>query len=148
VWRPKAQARPGGGGAKANEAVKRLNENPTKELDRFTNMSPKEREKELSKLPPQRRAVFEQRLEQYQRLTPEQRANVRQRVEEMESLPKDRQNAVKQEIQRLSALPPAQRRKELDSEAFNQKFSPDEQALVHDRFPRIPKPDPPATSKD
>jgi hypothetical protein len=142
----KAQAHPGG---KPSEAVKRLNENPTGELDRFTQMSPQQREKELSKLPPQRRAAFEQHLARYMQMTPEQQQKARQTVEMMQSLPKDRQNAIKQEIQRLQALPGPQRRKILGGDEFNQNFSPDEQTLIRDRFPNIPKPDrAPISSKD
>jgi hypothetical protein len=143
---PKAQGHPAG---KPSAAAKRLNENPAKELDRFTNMSPKEREKELSQLPPQRRAAFEQRLARYQQMTPDQQEKFKQKLELMQSLPKDRQNAIRSEIERLQALPFAQRKKELNSEAFNQKFSPDEQTLVRDRFPNITKQDqPPPTGKD
>jgi len=109
------------------------------DLDRFSKMSPQDREKALSKLPPQRRAVFEQRLARYEQMTPEQRQEVRQRVEEMESLPKDRQNAVKQEIQRIRALPPPQRLKILSSEEFKQRFAPDEQRVVLGAFPNIQK---------
>ena len=145
---PKSQAHPAGGAGKPSAAVQRINENPAGELDRFTKMSPQEREKELSKLPPQRRAAFEQRLADYQRLTPEQQEKFRVKLELMQSLPKDRQNAVKQEIQRILALPGPQRRKVLNSEDFNQKFSPDEQTLIRDRFPNIPKPDQPAPTKD
>jgi hypothetical protein len=103
-------------------------------------MSPKEREKELSKLPPQRRAAFEQRFALYQRMTPEQQEKFKQTLETMESLPKDRQNAVKQQIQMLQALPFAQRKKLVESEAFRQKFSPDEQRLILGRFPKLEKP--------
>lgn len=111
--------------------------NSTLELERFSNMSPKEREKELAKLPPQRRAAFEQRLARYEQMTPEQRERVRQRVEEMESLPRDRQNAVRAEIQRINALPFQQRMKILSGEEFRQKFSPDEQKLVLGAFPNV-----------
>jgi hypothetical protein len=136
--KPAAAGKPGGGG-KPGAAGRGPQVNAAQELDRFSKMSPKEREKELSKLPPQRRAAFAQRLEHYQKLTPEQQANVRQRVEEMESLPKDRQNAVRQEIQRLQALPFEQRKKILGGEEFKQRFSPDEQRLVRDRFPGVQK---------
>jgi hypothetical protein len=109
------------------------------ELDRFSKMPPEDREKALAKLPPQRRAAFEQRLARYEQLTPEQRETIKRRVEQMESLPKDRQNAVRQEIQRLRALPFGQRKRALNGEEFRQKFSPDEQSLVRDSFPNIQK---------
>jgi len=130
---PKAQGHPGGKPGGPNQRPG----NSVQELDRFSKMSPQEREKALSKLPPQRRAVFEQRLERYEKLPPEEKARERQLVEEMESLPKDRQNAVKQEIQRIGALPGPQRLKMLSSEDFRQRFSPDEQKVVLGAFPNI-----------
>lgn len=142
---PPPKSRPAG---RPSDAVRRLNENPVGELDRFTKMPPQQREKELSKLPPQRRAAFEQRLAHYESLTPEQQEKFKLNVEMMQSLPKDRQNAVRQEIQRLSALPFAQKKKILNSEEFRQRFSPDEEKLVRDRFPNVPKPDSTPTSKD
>jgi hypothetical protein len=57
----------------------------------------------------------------------------------MEGLPKERQNAVRQEILRLQALPFAQRKQAVESEAFKQKFSPDEQRLVLGPFPGLQK---------
>lgn len=118
---------------------KNPNVKAVEDLERFSKMSPQDREKALSKLPPQRRAVFEQRLARYEQMTPEQRERVKQRVEEMESLPKDRQNAVRQEIQRINALPFPQRKKILMSEEFKQRFSPDEQRLVLGAFPGVQK---------
>jgi phage-related protein len=118
-------------------AVKRLNENPAKELDRFTNMSPEAREKELSKLPPQRRAQFEQRLARYERMTPEQQERFKEQLEIMRKLPKDRQQAVKQKIQDIRALPFAERRKALTGDDFKQNFSPDEQKVVRAAFPGV-----------
>jgi hypothetical protein len=136
--KPAPAGKPNGGG-KPGAAGRGPQVNSAQELDRFSKMSPKEREKELSKLPPQRRAAFEQHLERYERLAPEERARIRQNVEAMESLPKDRQNAVRQEIQRLQALPFAQRKRILSSEEFKQKFSPDEQRLVLAPFPGVQK---------
>ena len=70
-------------------------------------------------------------------MTPEQQEKFKLNLEMMQGLPKDRQNAVRQEIQRILALPGPQRRKVLNGEDFNQKFSPDEQTLIRDRFPNI-----------
>jgi hypothetical protein len=130
--KPNAGGKPGAAGRGPQVSV-------THELDQFAKMSPKEREKELAKLPPQRRAAFEQRLARYEQMTPEQKEKFKLNLETMESLPKDRQNAVKMEIQRISALPFEQRKRILSSEEFRQTFSPDEQRLVRDRFPGVKK---------
>lgn len=100
-------------------------------------MSPEDREKALAKLPPQRRAAMEQRLDRYQKLSPEQQEKFKQRLDAMQSLPKDRQTAVREKIQELRALPPPERRKALNGEDLKQNFSPEEQQLVRESFPRM-----------
>ncbi len=60
--------------------AKRSEGNPAKELDQFSRMSPEEREKALSKLPPQRRAAVEQRFNRYQKMTPEQQQRFKQEL--------------------------------------------------------------------
>jgi uncharacterized protein DUF3106 len=140
--KPSASPKPAAGKPSAGKppaGFKNPQVKAVQDLDRFSKMSPEDREKALSKLPPQRRAVFEQRLARYEQMTPEQREHVQQRVEQMESLPKERQNAIRQEIQRMNALPFAQRKKVLAGEDFKQRFSPDEQKLVLGAFPNIEK---------
>ncbi len=135
--KPPSAPKPAASPKQQHEAVKRLNENPAKELDRFTKMSPEAREKELSKLPPQRRANFEQRLARYQQMNPEQQERFKEQLEMMRKLPKDRQEAVRQKIQEIRALPFAERRKALTGDEFKQNFSPDEQKLVRNSFPGV-----------
>ena len=122
---------------KAPTPPKRPQQNPAKELDRFSKMSPEEREKALSKLPPERRANVEQRLARYQNMTPEQQEKFKQRLEVMQSLPKDRQAAVRQQIEQLQAMPFRDRKKALEGDEFKKNFSPDEQKLILDRFPAV-----------
>lgn len=122
----------------AAAAARRLQDNPAKELDRFTAMTPEQREKELSKLPPPRRAAFEQRLARYQQMTPDQQDRFKRQLEIMQRLSPVRQNAVKDKIQELLALPRPELRKALTREELK-GFSPDEQTLIRDRFPFISK---------
>jgi hypothetical protein len=137
---PKPPAgKPNAGGGRPGAPGRGPQVSVSKELDQFAKMSPKEREKELAKLPPQRRAAFEQRLARYEQMTPADQEKFKLNLETMESLPKDRQNAVRQEIQRIGALPFEQRKRILSSEEFRQTFSPDEQRLVRDRFPGVQK---------
>ena len=121
---------------------KRPQASPTKELDRFSKMSPEERDQALAKLPPARRNFIEKNLTRYQNMTPEQQERFKQRLELMRSLPQERQAAVRQQIEQLRAMPPAERRKALYSEEFKQNYSPDEQELIRDGFPNMrPKQD-------
>ena len=107
---------------------------PGPQFQRFQQMSPEERERALSKLPPERRARIEQQLQRYESLTPAQKEFVNRRLALLQSLPPQRQAAVRQELQRLRELPPAQRRAALNSIEERERFSPDEMQLIRGSF--------------
>ena len=119
-----------------NPAVRQLNEHPVRELDRFSKMSPEQQQKELSKLPPARRAVFEKNLDRYQKMTPAQQEKFKENLEAMRSLPKERQEAVKQQITQMRAMATPELHRFVESEEFKRDFSPDEQKLIRDSVPR------------
>lgn len=133
---PPRIAKPG----KANQPK----ENPVDQLERFQQLSPQDREKELSKLPPARRARVEQQLANLAKLTPQQRARRLERLRTLQSLPPARRQAVRQEIQDLRSLPPRLRAARLNGEEMK-TFSPVEQQLIRDIFPRLSRgqPEPP-----
>jgi hypothetical protein len=129
-------------------------------IDRWNQMSPEERERELAKLPPWRARIIRERIrrynqlppaekqalrERYQRfsqLPPEQQALVRRRLQEFRQLPLARRPVVRREVELLRALPEAERRARLNSEEFRTRFSPQEQEIVRDIteiFPQPPK---------
>jgi hypothetical protein len=110
---------------------------PSKQLERFLKMSPDERKKALSQLPPERRAAIERRLERYESLTPEQQERVNRRLDTFQSLPIGRRVAVRQELQRLRQMSFRERRDALNSEEERKKFSPEEYQLLRESFPRI-----------
>lgn len=60
---------------------------PADELEKMLNMSPEEREKNLSKYPPAQRQNLENRLTNLDKLSPEDRAQRLQRTRELEKLP-------------------------------------------------------------
>lgn len=119
-------------------------QNPVDQLERFQQMSPNDREKELSKLPPARRARVEQQLANLDKLTPQQRERRLARLRTLQSLPPERRQAVQQEIRDLRALPPRLRAARLNDEEMK-TFSPVEQQLIRDTFPRAARgqPEPP-----
>jgi len=116
--------------------------NPAHELQRFLGMPPEEREKALAKLPPQRRAQFEQQLQRFENMPPAQRERQLRRLEEFQNLPQARRPVVRQEIEDLRALPPAVRKDRLNGEEFKQSFSPEEQKYIREAFPGIAPPNP------
>jgi hypothetical protein len=109
-------------------------ESPAREIERFQNMPPLEREKELAKLPPARRARVEQQMERLDKMPPAQRAQALRRLQAFEDLPPQRRVAVRQQIQSLQALPRGERQAWLNSDEMRSKFSPEEQKLLRERF--------------
>ena len=110
--------------------------NPAVELRQFLSMKPEQREKELAKLPPQRQARMQDQISKFESLPPEKREQQLQRLQAMFNLPPERRQAVNQEIQRIRQFQPgAERRQQLMSEEFQQKFSPEEKELIYDQFP-------------
>ena len=129
-------------------------------IDRWNQMSPEERERELAKLPPERASMIRERIRRYNQLPekekqalrdryqrfsqlpPDKQAIVRQRMLEFRQLPLARRPAVRREVFQLRGLPEAERRARLDSEEFRSRFSPQEQQIVRDiteNFPLPPK---------
>jgi hypothetical protein len=107
--------------------------NPAVELRQFLNMKPEQREKELAKLPPQRQARMQEQISKFEGLPPEKRE---QQLQAMFNLPPERRQAVNQEIQRIKTFPAGEeRRKQIYSEEFQQKFSPEEKQLIYSQFP-------------
>jgi hypothetical protein len=120
------------------------------QIEKLQKMTPGERQKALASLPPERRARIETRLENLQKLTPEQKAKLQDRLEKLRSLtpdqqkrvrqagqklqvlPDDRKPIVRRELQTLQNMPDDQRNARMNSPAFQQKFSPDEQKILRD----------------
>src|SRR5579863_2017152 len=62
-------------------------ESPAKQLERFQQMSPQDREKALAKLPPARRAKVEEQLQRLDSMPPAQREKLLKREEAFQNLP-------------------------------------------------------------
>ncbi len=119
--------------------------NPVEQLREFQKLTPEQREKELSKLPPKRRENMEKQLARFDAMTPVQRERAMHRLELMQTLTPDRRQAVNEAIkslrERYDGLPARERRqalaKELYGEDMKQKWSPTELELIHGAFPNI-----------
>ncbi len=122
---------------------------PRNSIDRWNQMSPAERERELAKLPPERARRIRERIRQYnqmppqekqdlrdryqrfQQLPPEKQQIVRGRIHEFRELSPERQRVVRQAFQELRDLPEAQRRSRLESPEFGH-LTPHERQIVSD----------------
>ncbi len=96
---------------------------PNNVLERLERMSPEQREKVLSRLPPERRRRIEERLRWYDSLPPEERERLAWRYERFRQLPPERQQEVRQFFRRFGTLPP-ERRLALRQEARRLRFLP------------------------
>lgn len=106
----------------------------TDQLEKLLNMSPEEREKTLSKLPPDQRQRVQNRLNNLDRMNPAQRQQNLERARQLEQLPPQRRQAVTRQIQSMNGLSIADQRQFLHSPEFSQNFSPQEQEIVRERF--------------
>ena len=101
---------------------------PAPAVERFLQMSPEDRERELLKLTPERRQQVEERLNRLQQLSPEQAQRLQEVYPAFQSLRPARRLAVRAEIQELRQLKPVERRDRLNSDAGN--FSPEEMSIL------------------
>jgi hypothetical protein len=109
---------------------KQLQPLPGVAVERFLRMSPQDRERALSQLPPDRRQQMEQRLRRLEQLTPAQRAQLDRRYQIFEGLPPARRVVVREAIARLRAMPPAQRKAVLEGDDAKLRFNPEELQLL------------------
>lgn len=129
-------------------------------IDRLERMTPEERDRALSKLPPERRKRVEERLAEFDSLPPAERERLRNRLETFTQLPPERQDAtrrlfarfnlltqerrqvVREEFRRLLTMDEAGRRARIDSDESRSRFTPAEQQLLQD-FSALLVPPPP-----
>lgn len=101
---------------------------PAPAVERFLQMSPEDRERALSQLPPERRQQVEKQLSRLQQLSPEQAQRLQDVYPAFENLGPMRRQAVRQEIQELRQMRPALRKDRLNSDMGN--FSPEEMGIL------------------
>ena len=119
-------------------------------LDRLLKLSPEQRKKYLSALPPARRAQIEKRLSDYekmpepertrtleklrlmQKLPPQKQSQVRASLKRFPELPEQRHKLVKRQINQLTPLSEVDRRAMMNTEEFRNKFTPAEQQMIED----------------
>jgi hypothetical protein len=121
---------------------------PEPMIERLRSMTPEQRERFLNRLPPERRAKVEKRLQEYEQLSPEQRERlqesysafrrlppekqdeVRLTFKQFNQLPQPRKVQIRRELAYLQTLSPEARQGRLDSPAVRDRFSPEEQQIL------------------
>jgi len=130
--------------------------NPVTAIDRWNQMTPEQREKQLQKLPPERQAQIRERVQKwnqefsrmtpaqqqrvrdmyqnFSKLTPQQQNAIRHKLSEnlhqMNQLPEDRRRVVRRELDALRNMEPGERASRFSSEDFKGKFSANEQQIL------------------
>jgi hypothetical protein len=82
---------------------------PAKTVERLSKMPPKQRKQVLEKLPPERRAIVERRLEKYEKLGPAEKNQVRKQYDTFQHLPIEKQEALRRLYRRFNTLPEERR---------------------------------------
>jgi len=139
---PKAAAK--GGNPKAPQRLV----NPANPATRLFLASPEERERALEqmtpkqqenarglwqwfdRLPKEQQALQLRRLDRFMQLTPAQRSEVRALLQEVNELPPPRRQMISQALHRLQTMQDADRTALLNSPAFKERFTPDEQRII------------------
>jgi len=132
--------------------------NPGNVVQRLLQMTPEERERVLSRFPPERQAQIRQRLQRldslpkqqqdraieryrtFSNLPPETQKLVRRQIQAFNALPEDRRRMVGAAFQRLRRMPEAERQARMSSRVFKSRFSPEEQQILADLSANWPPP--------
>lgn len=148
-----AQARPPAGPNQQRQGRAGAPQDP---VNRFMNMTPEQREKALSKLPPQRRENIQKRLNELEKLPPEARTRLMNAAEMLRAMPPERQQMVRQalrrfqqmpeerhavvqtEMQKMEPLTDEQRRERMNSEEFRNRYTPAEQQMMRNMLEVVP----------
>ena len=125
-------------------------------IDEFETMSPQQRQKALDRLPPDQRQRLQERLDRFNQLPPEQQQALKNLYNRLHELPPERQDAVRNSINKFSQQPPErqqsireelrnmagmsaeQRKAQVSSPEFKQKFNKKEQEIVRDMSEMLP----------
>ena len=142
-----SEPRPGMPAAKATVNPE-LRPGSAENLERLLKLSPEERSRALSSLPPLRRAQIEKRLNTFQQMSDPVRARALEHLRRMQSLPPDKQAQVRASAQKLAVmeqprrrqinrqinqlrpLSDAERRAAMDTDEFRSQFTPEEQQMI------------------
>ena len=117
-------------------------------MERLSRMTPGERDRLFSKLPPERRSLLEERLGKYskmpseakerlrdeynsfQQLPADKQEEVRKLYKQFSELPEDRRPALRKELVRLRNMPAERRTRRMGSERFRTEYSDSERTLL------------------
>jgi predicted Fe-S protein YdhL (DUF1289 family) len=106
-------------------------------LDRWNRMTPEQRQRALSKLPPDhlpeaQREGLRERYEQFLQLPPAKQEVVRKEIREFNQLPDERRQTLSKEFEQLRGMSDSERKTRMESDDFKDKFSSEERHILKD----------------
>ena len=119
-------------------------------VERLRRMTPEQRRRALSHLPPDRRKAVEEQLDRYSRLSVDERSRLNQQWDNFRKLPPERQSELRAAFRDFQGLPPARqkalraevgrlkqmdlvaRSRRLDSPEIRRSFSGRERTLLRE----------------
>jgi len=122
--------------------------NPYNVVDRWNAMNPRQRERLLAKMPPERQKQLLDKVEKFNALPKQEQQMARERYDRLRKLPQEEQQVVLRDIRRFNNLPPgrqqamnqeflklrqmseSERAEYLASSEFKDKFYPNEQQMI------------------
>ncbi|MCX6604515.1 MAG: DUF3106 domain-containing protein [Acidobacteria bacterium] len=126
-------------------------------IEKLRRMTPEERERVLGSMPPGRRRMFEQRLEQWNRLDPEQKKRLEGSLESFrtltteqqetvrglfrkfsETMPEDKRGEGRRMLARLRNLEPDERKALLNAPRVKARFTDSERDLLAEMAEKLP----------
>lgn len=143
-----AQVLPGNRPGRAGRSGGRQSQPGSQLIDRLAGMKPKDREKALANMPPERREALMKRLDVFESMPPGARDQSRRQLERMRSLPEEKQQEVRQslrifqgmpedrkaalgsELEKLRTLPVEDRQPHISSDDFQARFSGRERRIL------------------
>ncbi len=122
-------------------------QNFMREDPRFQRLPPRQRKiiqqrlEEFNHLPPARREALRERYELFQRLSPAQQERARALYRQWSEQPPERRLELRKELRRLRESAPEERKVRMESEAFQKRFSEEEQELLKGLAELLPEPE-------
>ncbi len=125
-------------------------------FERLQRMSPAERQRFLSRIPPEKRLDLEKRLRQIEEIPPDVRERLRREYDEFQQLPPERQDAIRRVLKQINDLEPRRRGQvrgaiaslrqlvpvvredRMNSRRFKERFDEAEQKLIREAVEVLP----------
>jgi hypothetical protein len=128
-------------------------------IERLNRMSPAERQRALNRMPADRRAILERRMNALNNINPEAKQKLQRDYQHFQKLPRDKQDEARKTLRQIADLPEGRRKlvrgaihnlrqqspeiqqQRLESRAFQRRFEEEERKLIREALSVLPPPE-------